>query len=482
MSEQINKVLASTAQAFTTAEQKQARDNIGAMAAGDMSAYLPFSAISADAGSAITSINGSSVGNFTGVSSNNNVTGNGTSGSPVGLSAQISAVSSRSTSSATSYFNGFGMDGTADPYTSCRYWVGGWSIYTNGDATHHHSVDGNASGINLSWNTNFYWSNIHASGINQKDAWSPSMNSAEWSYTGATLKTYTGASAIFKASGITLWNSASGSGRKVGIDDIDRWNSFTAGASPNTNNGVTGDGTLVSPIGLSSRIEFPSATSGAAVGHRGMTVSSTNHTSWYYGAFASFEKASATANYRASEAEFIDSNGTAVVNKSSIDRWNSYSGGSWNESGNSLSTGYGGFQVSAASQYNETGNWAARTVSISGSPDQTMYGFQSKPNGTATYGINRLGAFVQIPQQNYFTYLFHVTGAVGYQFDNEIFPTGLTADARLDFVNLCSAASANICTDTFHGTTATIDPGQSATMWYIATAGIWTNGENPVPV
>lgn len=332
MSEQINKVLASTAQAFTTAEQKQARDNIAAQASGDyafnsslsakqdtsaMSSYLPYSAISADANSAITSINGSSVGSFSGVSSNNGITGNGSTGFP---------------------------------------------------------------------------------------------------------------------------------------------------------------------IGLSSRIEFPSSNSGAAVNHRGMTVSSTNHTSWYYGAFASFEKASATANYRASEAEFIDSNGTAVVDKSSIDRWNSYSGGSWNESGNSLSTGYGGFQVSAASQYNETGNWAARTVSISGSPDQTMYGFQTKPAGTATYGINRLGAFVQIPQQNYFTYLFHVTGAVGYQFDNEIFPTGLTADARLDFVNLCSAASANIKTDTFHGTTATINPGQSATMWYIATADKWTDGSNPVPV
>ena len=178
MSEQINKVLASTAQAFTTAEQLQARTNIGAMGAGDMTAYLPFSAISADANSAITSINGSSVGSFSGVSSNNNVTGNGTSGSPVGLSAQISAVSADGPSSATAYFNGFGMDGTANPYTSCRYYIGGWSFYTNGDATHHHQVDGNASGITLNWNTNYYWSNIRASGINQKDSWSPSMHSA----------------------------------------------------------------------------------------------------------------------------------------------------------------------------------------------------------------------------------------------------------------------------------------------------------------
>ena len=112
MSEQINKVLASTAQAFTTAEQKQARDNIGAQASGDyvsastfnnfsahvesakqdasaMSSYVPYSAISADADSAITSINGSSVGKFTGVSAHYNITGNGTSGSPLGVDDPI---------------------------------------------------------------------------------------------------------------------------------------------------------------------------------------------------------------------------------------------------------------------------------------------------------------------------------------------------------------------------------------------------------
>ena len=172
-----------------------------------------------------------------------------------------------------------------------------------------------------------------------------------------------------------------------------------------------------------------------------------------------------------------------MVDTASIQRWNSYSAGNWSESGNSLSTGFGGNQVTAASQYNaDAGNWAARTVKMSGLPDQTLYGFQSRPNGTATYGINKAGAFVAVPQQNYFTYLFHETGAAVHQFDLEIFPTGLTADARLDFVNLCSAASANVKTDTFHGNTANINPGESATMWYIATADIWTDGANPVPV
>ena len=96
MSEQINKVLASTAQSFTTAEQKQARDNIGAASAGDyaynsaLSSYVPFSAVSADANSAITSINGSSVGrDFSGVSVNNGITGDGMPNNPIGLSSTV---------------------------------------------------------------------------------------------------------------------------------------------------------------------------------------------------------------------------------------------------------------------------------------------------------------------------------------------------------------------------------------------------------
>lgn len=71
MSEQINKVLASTAQSFSTAEQKQARDNIGAMAASASSEFAPASAV------------------FSGVYTNNCITGDGTSSSPVGLSSKV---------------------------------------------------------------------------------------------------------------------------------------------------------------------------------------------------------------------------------------------------------------------------------------------------------------------------------------------------------------------------------------------------------
>lgn len=178
--------------------------------------------------------------------------------------------------------------------------------------------------------------------------------------------------------------------------------------------------------------------------------------------------------------------GDQLVDASSIVRWNSYSSmsaGSWSESGNSLSTGFGGNQVTAASQYNDgAGNWSCRTVKMSGLPDQDLYGFRAKPNGTAaSYMVNQAGAFIPY-QSNYFCYLYHRTGADIEDLGTSIYPTGLTTNARLDFVNLCSARTANIMTDTFHGNTATFNPGQSATMWYIATAGYWTDGNNPIPV
>lgn len=102
--ERINKILASTAQAFSTAEQKIARDNIGAQASGDyvssttfnnfsahvesakqdasaMSAYVPYSAISGDS-NVISSINGSAISagaGFSGIYTTNDFTGSGTS-------------------------------------------------------------------------------------------------------------------------------------------------------------------------------------------------------------------------------------------------------------------------------------------------------------------------------------------------------------------------------------------------------------------
>lgn len=71
MSEQINKVLADRPQSFSSGEQAQARENIGAMAASASSEFAPASA------------------GFSGVSTNNCITGDGTTSNPVGLSSKV---------------------------------------------------------------------------------------------------------------------------------------------------------------------------------------------------------------------------------------------------------------------------------------------------------------------------------------------------------------------------------------------------------
>lgn len=404
MSEQINKVLASTAQSFSTAEQKQARDNIGAMASGDyvsastfntfsahvdsakqdasaMSSYVPFSAISADANSAITSINGSSVGStFTGVSAGNCISGDGTSGSPLGLSA------------------------TAQWTTG-----GNWYPMTEISAG---------------------YIKISAQAFAGAQVYQDESSLCNWNPTGLTVR-HT-ASAVGGGHIDNFYGEVLNLNYNAGEYYLRQISSDASGLRAKQN----GRPSNVSIFGFGSA-----------------AFSDDSQVSW------------------------------ETVDPASIRRWNSYSAGSWKESANSLSTGFGGNQATAASQYNDgTGNWACRRVQMDGVPDQDLYGFQTKPNGTDTaYMVNPAGAFVPY-QSNYFCKLYHKAGVSTEYLDSSIYPTGLTTDARLDFVNLCSAMSANIKTDTFHGTTATLGPSQSATMWYIASADVWTDGGNDVPV
>lgn len=100
--EAINKVLASTSQAFSTAEQKQARDNIGAQAS------LSYSY----SGSAITAIDGSAVGGngFDGVWHTQAFTGSGTNSSDkLGLNSSLRVSASGDNRTAWYSFSGIEM-------------------------------------------------------------------------------------------------------------------------------------------------------------------------------------------------------------------------------------------------------------------------------------------------------------------------------------------------------------------------------------
>lgn len=320
---------------------------------------------------------------MTGVSANSNLSGNGTSGSPLGLNSQVVLQSSDASESGTAIFNGQGIDFTANPYTSTHYRMGGWSFYSNGDATHHHQVAANVSGIDLNWNTNYYITNIHASGINQKDSWYPSRNSAEWAYTGAKLQYYGGQTALLEPSALSLKDSASGAWRTVDISSIDRWNSYSA----NT-------------------------------------------------------------------------------------------GAGWDESGNSLSTGWGGNQVTAASQFNSgAGNWAVRRVKMSGIPDQDLIGFQAlPPAGTGSYMINGAGAFVTPDLPTFNLKVYKPTDANMYLSTSDYPSMPATADGLLILVNL--GAGPNIVYPDSLGATSTIGQHNSAQLIWDSDAHSWVRWNN----
>ena len=273
MSEQINKVLASTSQAFSTAEQKIARDNISAQA------KISYSY----SGSTITAIDGSAVGNpasLTGVEHDSNLSGNGGT-VPLGLSTSITIARNRE--SATLAYDHLTLaNSDNDPILSSTI----SNIYMSGHA-------GNESSP---YTANY---GLQGMSIYGTDTYHNITATATLRYSGATFKEGDD-SARIKATGLTLHTTA---------------------------------------------------------------------------------------------------DGDQLVDASSVVRWNSYSSmvGKWSESSNPLSTGFGGNQVSSASQYNVgPGNWAARTVKASGIPDMNLYGFRNLPVGQGPFGVNDNGAWIDL--------------------------------------------------------------------------------------
>lgn len=287
MSEQINKVLASTSQAFSTAEQKIARDNISAQA------KISYSY----SGSTITAIDGSAVGNpssLTGVEHDSNLSGAGTTLSPLGLSTSITIARNRE--SATLAYDHLTLaNSDNDPILSSTI----SNIYMSGHA-------GNASSP--------YTANYGLQGMSTygTDTYHNITATATLRYSGATFKEGDD-SARIKATGLTLHTTA---------------------------------------------------------------------------------------------------DGDQLVDASSVVRWNSYSSmsGKWSESSNPLSTGFGGNQVSSASQYNVgQGNWVARTVKASGIPDMDLYGFRNLPVGQGPFGVNGNGAWIDLKPETRWESSFQAT-------------------------------------------------------------------------
>ena len=412
MSEHINKLLCTLPQSFTTAEQKIGRDNIAAQASGNyvsastfdnfsahiesakldasassmfqpsgnyqtagdyaynssvsskqdssaMSAYVPYSAISADADSAITSINGSSVGKFTGCSANNNITGNGMPGSPLGLSSEVWITAYGA--SARLRYDQLGM------YTETGH------NYTEIDRGALHVLQRTGSLDYQAEYGHFYGTGMHYSHSNMSDV----KLSANWE-----------------------------------------------GLYIETANGVD----------------------------------------------------SASARFDASSLQFKDGSGNLhVVDSASIDKWNA---GSWNESANSIGTGFGGNHAVSASQYNcdAYSNWACREVYGDGIPAQLLYGFQSIPGTQGKYNINESGVFVPVDRPAFNLKVYKPTTANMYLTTADYPAMPATADGLLVLVNLGNGPAV-VYPNTF-GATANIAQNNSAQLIWDHEANAWVRLNN----
>ena len=270
----------------------------------------------------------------------------------------------------------------------------------------------------------------------------------------------------------------------VDIPSIRRWNSYSAGVS--AGNGLTGNGTSGSPLGLAN----PSI------------ISSNNHSSYRADNFVMVSANDGDRSYLNEYVLEFQHNGTSYsVTTASINDWNNklfksaiecdansavtaiggsaIGGDSWKESSNPLSTGYGGNKVTAGSMYPEgAGNWAARTVKASGIPDFTMYGFQSIPTGsTATmFFVGKAGTFIPPPPSQYNIKVYKPTTATIYLSTSDYPVMSNTADGVYVIVNLGSGPYVTFADGI--GATASITQNNSAQLIWDSDAQKWVRWNN----
>lgn len=332
-----------------------------------MSAYVPYSAVSADTANNVTSINGSAVGVFTGVSANSNITGSGTSASPLGLSNKVTLV----TASSTAEYDGEGFSATVDSSQSAYYNGSSWALTTKGDSTHWHylGVSGGTS-LYLNYNSNYYINRLTPSAMTLTDEWYPARYTAQYALGGVTLSNNSSESATLNTAALT----------------------------------------------------------------------------------------------------FADSAGTAYVDRTSIDKWNSIPTGA-TATHETVSQFGEDNDVVSANVYETGYNVVARTVSASGLPELTMYGFGSLPStslGQCT--VNGNGVFVALPERNFYLHVEHsATGSLGSSWLPTAEPTGM---AEAKFVNV-SDHDINIMTDTYHGRTADIPAGTFTSVYHNPEVSGW---------
>ena len=434
MSEKLNKVIANLPQAFTTAEQKQARDNIGAQKA----ISYGYSA------SSITSIDGSAVGNpasITGVDHDYNLSGSGTSALPLGLndpikfSGQGTAESSK-VSGASAGFRGFRLE-VPSAWTAN---MGNTGFKSNYEFPSAEDTAGLGDFRHGELGPGFMSLSSHDSQYIEHNVITASVYGRPWAGLFAGYQSGSNQTSIVACVGDAnrvdpyLLFGFSGSSEYVDQSSIRRWNGVTAkqDASAMTSyvpfssiSGSAGKVTAINGSAISAGDTFTGVSAGNGISGNGTSGSPLGLGSTMF-----------------------------------------------TESSNPLSYGYGGNQASAASQYNvSAGNWAARTLKASGIPDMTMYGFQNLPGTGGPFMVNAAGAFVEPPLPTFNLKVYKPTTQPIYLSTSDYPKMPATADGLLIIVN--RGQGPYVTYSDGIGATSTLPNNNSAQLIWDCQASSW---------
>lgn len=248
MSEQINKLLCTIPQSFTTAEQKIGRDNIDAQ----KSITYNYS------GSTITAIDGSAIaqsGALTFVTHDGNLTGSGTPDSPLGLSSEITLSS-----------NGLPYVNTINSYSMYMHDASSTSYVGLGYNYFRDSAGGEVY--------------IHSDHITVDDAGDISMS---LNPTGIFIDEHNGGDADLTIGHSSIvFSERYQSSQVVDRSSIERWNSYSTGLFSGLDHdyNLSGSGIPGSLLGLADPIRFSasgtaadSLVSSVNVGNKGFSAS-----------------------------------------------------------------------------------------------------------------------------------------------------------------------------------------------------------------
>lgn len=328
MTAPINKILATNSQAFTTAQQKQARDNISAQAklsyaySGNTITGIDGSAVGkintyGYSGNVITTIDGSAVGLNT-ASANNCISGDGSSGSPLGLSA-----TARWTSGANWYpmteISAGSLKISAQNYAGAQVYQNASSLcnWTPTGITVRHTAEGVGGGTA----DNFYGESLslkYNAGENYLRQISSDVSGLRAWQNGNTnrIGIFGFGSAAFTEDAGTTWEV-------VDPASIRRWNGYSA-ATVSANNGITGDGSPTQPLGVSSSLTFADSLYTTLIAPNSLRMSGAAATaSLNVGTLGLLNSRQEAVYLNTTAMWFKDSaHNTAEVTKAAIERWN----------------------------------------------------------------------------------------------------------------------------------------------------------------